>query len=69
MGDGRRAILGHRTRRWQWLRDGDPFDVAILDMHMPEMTGVELAAAIREICGGGYCARPELDGASPLPRR
>ena len=40
----------------QWLRDGDPFDVAILDMHMPEMTGVELAAAIREIVGAGLAS-------------
>ncbi len=32
-----------------WLRHGDAFDVAILDLHMPEMTGVELATAIRRI--------------------
>ena len=32
-----------------WLHSGDAFDVAILDLHMPEMTGVELAAAIRHI--------------------
>jgi CheY-like chemotaxis protein len=31
-----------------WIRQGDPFDLAILDMQMPEMSGVELAAAIRE---------------------
>ena len=42
----------------QWLRDGDPFDVAILDMHMPEMTGMELAAAIREIVGAGAKPAP-----------
>jgi signal transduction histidine kinase/DNA-binding response OmpR family regulator len=35
----------------KWLRKGDPFDMAILDMNMPEMTGVELAKAIRELEG------------------
>jgi signal transduction histidine kinase/CheY-like chemotaxis protein len=31
-----------------WLRRGDGFDVAILDMHMPVMDGLTLAARIRE---------------------
>jgi len=31
-----------------WLRRGDAFDVAILDMHMPVMDGLTLAARIRE---------------------
>ncbi|MHB8644745.1 MAG: response regulator, partial [Thermomicrobiales bacterium] len=31
----------------EWIRRGDPFDVAILDMQMPDMDGVALAAAIR----------------------
>jgi CheY-like chemotaxis protein len=31
-----------------WIRRGDPFDPAILDVMMPEMDGVSLAAAIRE---------------------
>jgi CheY-like chemotaxis protein len=35
----------------KWLKMGDPFDLAILDMNMPEMTGVELAKAIRELKG------------------
>jgi signal transduction histidine kinase/CheY-like chemotaxis protein len=30
-----------------WLKDGESFDVAILDMHMSEMDGVELAKRIR----------------------
>jgi PAS domain S-box-containing protein len=30
-----------------WVRRGDPFDVAFLDLQMPEMDGLQLAAAIR----------------------
>jgi CheY-like chemotaxis protein len=32
----------------KWIKKEDPFDLAILDMNMPEMDGVELAAAIRD---------------------
>jgi CheY-like chemotaxis protein len=33
----------------KWIKKGDPFDLAILDMNMPEMNGVELAVAIRGV--------------------
>ncbi len=31
-----------------WIRDGQPFDVVVLDMRMPEMDGMMLSARIRE---------------------
>ena len=31
-----------------WVRVGEEFDLAILDMHMPELDGVELAEAMRD---------------------
>jgi CheY-like chemotaxis protein/HPt (histidine-containing phosphotransfer) domain-containing protein len=60
--DTNRLIIIRQVRAWgmvardtasplealEWIRRGDPFDVAILDVSMPEMNGVELAAAIRE---------------------
>lgn len=30
-----------------WIEQGDPFDLAILDVHMPELDGLALARAIR----------------------
>jgi PAS domain S-box-containing protein len=33
----------------EWIQRGDPFDVAIVDMQMPEMDGVTVARKIREM--------------------
>jgi PAS domain S-box-containing protein len=38
---------GSPTEALAWIRRGDPFDAAILDMQMPEMDGLALAGEIR----------------------
>jgi CheY-like chemotaxis protein len=61
-----RRILSLQTGKWgmqtraaatpkealEWLKGGERFDLGILDMHMPEMDGVELAREIRKLPGG-----------------
>ncbi len=58
-----RRIIGLQTLEWgvqtrdtsspaealEWLRRGEAFDLAILDFHMPEMNGLELAQEIRKL--------------------
>jgi CheY-like chemotaxis protein len=35
----------------EWIRQREPFDLAIVDMHMPELDGLELCAEIRKLRG------------------
>ncbi|MGI8856807.1 MAG: response regulator [Thermomicrobiales bacterium] len=44
----RARSAAHGAEALEWIRRGDPFDVAILDMQMPDMDGIALAAAIRD---------------------
>ena len=39
----------------KWVRSGEQYDLAVLDMNMPEMSGVELAEAVR---GAGLAELP-----------
>jgi signal transduction histidine kinase/CheY-like chemotaxis protein len=38
---------GSPTEALEWIRRGDPFDVAVLDMQMPEMSGMTVARELR----------------------
>ena len=51
----------------QWIQEGEAFDAAVLDMHMPEMDGIELAKRIR--AGGGRGAKLPLVLFSSIGRR
>ena len=68
-----RRIVRAQASRWEmvardtaspvealdWVREGADFDLAILDLHMPDLDGIELAEAMRDATLGR--------GAEPIP--
>ncbi|HEX9115217.1 MAG TPA: ATP-binding protein, partial [Anaerolineae bacterium] len=78
-----RRILMMQTRSWgmlphetaspqealAWLDRGDPFDVAILDLQMPEMSGSDLAAQIRSRRPGAALPLILTSSLGPEPER
>ena len=51
LGDRGGARPPRRSRRSRWVRAGQPFDVAVLDLLMPELDGLELAGRPRATSG------------------
>ncbi|MGA9531413.1 MAG: GAF domain-containing protein [Anaerolineales bacterium] len=64
--DTNRRILSLQVKSWgmsprdthspkqavSWIEGNEPFDIAILDMHMPDIDGLELASSIRQLPAG-----------------
>ena len=47
------ATAGSGDEALAWMREGQKFDLALLDMQMPGMDGFAVAAAIRQLLGRG----------------
>ena len=84
--EGSRASLQRQVERWgvaatvsasasealSWLREGRPFDIAVVDSQMPNMPGVAIAREIRQVKDQSLLPligliTPGLRGEEPLP--
>ncbi len=77
-----RRILELQAKRWGmevrstehpaeaigWVRDGEAFDVALLDFNMPEMNGDALAAALRQLRPQAAIPAMILSSVGPMDR-
>ena len=64
--EARSTASGHEAL--EWVRGGETFDVALLDFNMPEIDGVALAAALRELVTGKAIPIVILSSAGPIDR-
>ena len=58
-------MTGSPREALAWVEAGEAFDAGILDMHMPEMDGVTLVRAIREL----LVARTTTAATNPMSAR
>jgi CheY-like chemotaxis protein len=63
----RPRVTGLPHEALAWVREGARFDLAILDLHMPEMDGVELAEALRAARTGAVPVDETRAGLAPAP--
>ena len=61
LGDDHRARPATAAEALDWIRQGEPFDLAILDMQMPEMDGITLAGEIRRLRDAAALAAGHAD--------
>ncbi len=59
------AVTASPLEALEWIRQGQQFDIAILDVQMPEMDGLTLAAEIKHLRGAGVIPMVMLSSVGP----